>query len=173
MMSKAIKKTRMEETEMNFDSDSSNYGSKQNEQEQSMFQLLPEANPIAPKHFQEELPLQVAYNFPFQELPQINYSIKSRKDVLQFKSFNSRSASGAVDINLQAVFQDSSQVVYRRTGQVIEKSLDYPMCIINLRKLIAKKKGDSVLTYKLNAENALSVHDNIDENTLIFGNSPG
>ncbi len=44
------------------------------------------------------------------------------------------------------------------------------MCLINLKKLSAKKKGDSVLTYKLNPENNLPVHENIDENTLIFGN---
>jgi hypothetical protein len=43
------------------------------------------------------------------------------------------------------------------------------MCLINLKKLIAKRKGDSVLTYKLNPENILPVHENIDENTLIFG----
>jgi hypothetical protein len=42
------------------------------------------------------------------------------------------------------------------------------MCLINLKKLIAKRKGDSVLTYKLNPENILPVHENIDENTLIF-----
>jgi hypothetical protein len=42
------------------------------------------------------------------------------------------------------------------------------MSLINLRKLIALRKGDSAIFYKMGAELPLPTHENIDETALEF-----
>ncbi len=42
------------------------------------------------------------------------------------------------------------------------------MSLINLRKLIALRKGDNAIFYKMDAELPLSTHENIDEMALEF-----